>query len=47
MKVTLVDGRTFLKWLDVAGGSTSVNIGEEAGGLAELLVEQVTCPCLL
>lgn len=45
--VTLVDGRTLLKWLDVAGGSTSVNIGEEAGGLAELLVEQIECADLI
>ena len=41
MKVTLVDGRTLLKWLEVANGLTLANIGDEAGSLAELLVEQV------
>jgi len=47
MKVTLVDGRTLLRWLEVANGSTLVNIGDEAGILAELLVEQVTYTYLL
>lgn len=42
VKVTLVDGRTLLKWLEVANGSSAVKIGDEAGSLAELLVEQVT-----
>ena len=41
MKVILVDGRTLIKWLEVASGSTFVNIGDEAGSLAELMVEQV------
>ncbi|KAG0562933.1 hypothetical protein KC19_9G184100 [Ceratodon purpureus] len=45
--VTLVDGRTLLKWLDVASGSTFVNIGDEAGSLAELLVEQIECADLI
>lgn len=42
MQVTLVDGRTLLRWLEVANGATLANIGDEAGSLAELLVEQVT-----
>lgn len=47
MKVTLVDGRTLLRWLEVANGSAHVNISDEAGSLAELLVEQVTYAYLL
>ncbi len=47
MKVTLVDGRTLLKWLEIASGSMLANIGDEAGSLAELLVEQVTYVYLL
>lgn len=42
MKVTLVDGRTLLKWIEVANRSTLTQFGDEAGSLAELLVEQVT-----
>ena len=47
MKVTLVDGRTLLRWLEVANESTLVNLGDETGSLAELLVEQVTYTYLL
>lgn len=38
--VTLVDGRTLLKWIEVANRSTLTQFGDEAGSLAELLVEQ-------
>lgn len=47
MKVTLVDGRTLLRWLEVANESTHVNFSDEAGSLAELLVEQVPYAFLL
>lgn len=45
--VTLVDGRTLLRWLEVANGATLANIGDEAGSLAELLVEQIECADLI
>lgn len=46
MKVTVVDGRTLLKWLEAANGTSSTNWDEETSRLSELLVEQVTI-CLL
>lgn len=46
MKVTVVDGRTLLKWLEAANGTSSTNSNEETSRLSELLVEQVTI-CLL
>lgn len=45
--VTLVDGRTLLKWIEVANRSTLTQFGDEAGSLAELLVEQIECADLI
>jgi hypothetical protein len=42
MKVTVVDGRTLLKWLEAANATSSTNWDEETSRLSELLVEQVT-----